>query len=151
MLSYSRLATDTRRAFCLWSGRRQPPTPTPGSGRLRSLSHWHPCITTRADGQSGRTSSGKDRCVHSLITLCCVILGLATGICCASGGALWLEVEAPPLPNRCLHLAQSAATGLIFDGTLFFGCPSASCASSADGRGGALTFQLAVPHPLVRA
>jgi hypothetical protein len=31
---------------------------------------------------------------------------LATGICCASGGALWLEVEAPFLPNRCLHLAQ---------------------------------------------
>jgi len=46
---------------------------------------------------------------------------LATGICCASGGALWLEVEAPLLPNRCLHLAQTAVAGLIFDGALFFG------------------------------
>src|SRR5262249_24325098 len=33
---------------------------------------------------------------------------LATGICCASGDVLWLEVEAPPMPNRCLHLAQTA-------------------------------------------
>src|SRR5215467_14427055 len=36
---------------------------------------------------------------------------LATGICCASGGALWLEVEAPPMPNRCLHLAQTTVAG----------------------------------------
>ena len=56
------------RAFCLWSGRRQPPTPTPGSGRLRPLSHRHLASPSAADGQSGRTSSGKDRCVHSLAT-----------------------------------------------------------------------------------
>ena len=29
-------------------------------------SHRHPCVTTWADGQSGRTLSGEDRCVHSL-------------------------------------------------------------------------------------
>ena len=39
------------------------------------ICHRHPCVTTWADGQSGRTLSGEDRCVHSLITLCCVILG----------------------------------------------------------------------------
>ena len=60
------VATGTRRAFCLWSGRRQPPTPTPGSGRLRPLSPRHLASPSAADGQSGRTSSGKDRCVHSL-------------------------------------------------------------------------------------
>jgi hypothetical protein len=46
---------------------------------------------------------------------------LATGICCASGDALWLEVEAPPLPNRRLHLAQTTLLVLTFDGALFFG------------------------------
>src|SRR5262249_1315947 len=39
--------------------------------------------------------------------------------CCASGGASWLEVEAPSLPNRCLHLAQTAGAGLKFEGALF--------------------------------
>src|SRR6516162_5586470 len=48
----------------------------------------------------------------------CVILGSATGTCCASGGASWLEVEAPSLPNRCLHLAQTAGAGLKFEGAL---------------------------------
>ena len=55
----------------------------------------------------------------------CAILGSATGTCCASGGALWLEVEAPSLPNRCLHLAQTADAGLIFDGELSYGQPQA--------------------------
>jgi hypothetical protein len=56
----------------------------------------------------------------------CAILGSATGTCCASGGASWLEVEAPPsLPNRCLHLAQTADAGLIFDGELSYGQPQA--------------------------
>jgi len=50
---FSRRSHRHLRAFCLWSGRRQPPTPTPGSGRLRPLSHRHPCVTTRADGQGG--------------------------------------------------------------------------------------------------
>ena len=49
------------------------------------------------------------------------ILVSATGTCCASGGASWLEVEAPPsLPNRCLHLAQMAGAGLSFDGELSY-------------------------------
>jgi hypothetical protein len=72
-------------------------------------------------------------CVHSLATQrrdkCndaasrflgqCAILGSATGTCCASGGPSWSEVEAPSLPNRCLHLAQTAGASLKFEGALF--------------------------------
>ena len=49
--------------ICLWLERR-PPTPYDPEASARS--HRHLASPTWADGQSGRTRLGKDRCVHSL-------------------------------------------------------------------------------------
>src|SRR5262245_31933118 len=78
------------------------------------LSHW--CLPTSCGHSLGLTVAS-----IRLADFVRIILRVATGTCCASGDALWLEVEAPPsLPNRCLHLAQRACAGLSFDGELFY-------------------------------
>src|SRR4029077_14282718 len=84
-LFYGHPSASLRHLHCRWSGRRRPPCLRSTPGPL-PLTHHAVLHYSRS----------------------------ATGICCASGGALWLEVEAPPsLPNRCLHLAYTAGAGLI--------------------------------------
>ena len=67
-------------------------------------SHRHPCVTTWVDGQSGRTLSGEDRCVHSLPPIC--------------GGSA-------KIPLRDFYaISAKIPTGLGCDG-LFYGGPLA--------------------------
>ena len=77
-------------------------------------SEWTQCVHSLAVQRRDKCKDAASRFLGQ-----CAILGSATGTCCASGGALWLEVEAPSLPNRCLHLAQTAGAGLKFEGALF--------------------------------
>src|SRR6516162_1436282 len=77
-------------------------------------SEWTQCVHSLAVQRRDKCKDAASRFLGQ-----CAILGSATGTCCASGGASWLEVEAPSLPNRCLHLAQTVGAGLKFEGALF--------------------------------
>jgi len=129
-MGYSR--AQPQALACLWSGRRRPPylrsTPWAASARsgmgagllavagLIGLCHWHSLRGVLVAASGGRR---KPTLVPPLAH------ELATGICCASGGALWLEVEAPcremppPRSSNKLklwpeHHSQRRATQSIF-------------------------------------
>jgi hypothetical protein len=53
---------------CEWGTTHSAPSGVSLAAFDCRVSHRHPCVTTWVDGQSGRTPSGKDRCVHSLAT-----------------------------------------------------------------------------------